>query len=686
MKHKFLLKAMLLLCALVAGSSSVWANDQTLFDVTTASNWETSASTYSSDIWSSNGCIFAYAANNNKGFAYVRLGGKNISGVDAYIATTTATTIQTKQLDVTVAQAKSNNGLTINSITLHVYGTYTSSTNAYSNEVEHISYDVSKYAAGTMTFKPSSGDYWNSGVYFKLVYNVSNSSTTKNYGTDVSKLVAKEYTSGGTPTVETPTFNHGTGTYTTAQSVELSCETASATIHYTMTEDGTTPDDPTESDATYSSAISVTKNGTIIKAKAFKAGSNASSVASATYTIQPTKPTFEVTTVVAGKVNRGTQLTMSAAAGNTIIYTTDGTAASYSEPNGDIYDTPITINNPMTIKAIAVDNYGNESQQTIATYAIYYAGGVDITPNFTFFGKAAAFSNTDFNEVTGTTAEGITVTLTRNDASIYANTSSMRFYKKNTLKIDAPAGKTITNVVFTQGNAQADDMTSTPNGYSSSTKTWSGDASSVTFTRPSDAASYLQFTNIEVVLAPKVTIASSGYSTIASSYALDCANLPSGLKAYKVSEISKSAVTLEEVTTAVAASTGLILEGTASTSYTIPVVASGTDISTTNKLHAAVTAYDCAANEVYILKGGKFCKVTGASTVPAGKAYLLASDVPASAPELVFDFGGEVTGINSIANSQELKANSPIYNLAGQRVAQPSKGLYIVNGKKVVIK
>ena len=183
-----------------------------------------------------------------------------------------------------------------------------------------------------------------------------------------------------------------------------------------------------------------------------------------------------------------------------------------------------------------------------------------------------------------------------------------------------------------------------------------------------------------------VPIASSGYSTIAKDVAFDCANLPEGLKAYKVPNISSTAVTLEEVTTAVAAGTGLILVGQPKTAYSIPLVASGTDISSTNKLHAAVTATDVAANEVYILKGGKFCKVTGASTVPAGKAYLLASDVPASAPELVFDFGGEVTGINSIANSQELKANSPIYNLAGQRVAQPTKGLYIVNGKKVVIK
>ena len=49
-------------------------------------------------------------------------------------------------------------------------------------------------------------------------------------------------------------------------------------------------------------------------------------------------------------------------------------------------------------------------------------------------------------------------------------------------------------------------------------------------------------------------------------------------------------------------------------------------------------------------------------------------------------FDGETTDIESIANSQEPMANSQYYNLAGQCVAQPTKGLYIVNGRKVAIK
>ena len=178
------------------------------------------------------------------------------------------------------------------------------------------------------------------------------------------------------------------------------------------------------------------------------------------------------------------------------------------------------------------------------------------------------------------------------------------------------------------------------------------------------------------------TIPTSGYGTIASAYALDCANLPDGLKAYQVTELTKETVTLEEVTEAVAAGTGLILKGTASETYAIPVAATGADISATNKLQAAVTATAVEANETYILQGGQFHKVTAASTIPAGKAYLRYADL-SMARELTLTFG-DATAIKAIDNSQLTIDN--YYNLKGQRVAAPQKGLYIQNGKKVIVK
>ncbi len=182
-------------------------------------------------------------------------------------------------------------------------------------------------------------------------------------------------------------------------------------------------------------------------------------------------------------------------------------------------------------------------------------------------------------------------------------------------------------------------------------------------------------------------IPTSTYGTIASAYALDCANLPSGLEAYKVKSTTTTSVELEQVTTAVAAGTGLILKGTAGETYDIPVVASGTDISGTNLLQAAVTATDIDADKAYIMQGGQFHLVNADSQVPAGKAYLLASDVPSSAPALMFVFADDMqtTGVQDV-RSKMADVRGDIFDLQGRKVANPTKGLYIMNGKKVMVK
>ena len=86
--------------------------------------------------------------------------------------------------------------------------------------------------------------------------------------------------------------------------------------------------------------------------------------------------------------------------------------------------------------------------------------------------------------------------------------------------------------------------------------------------------------------------------------------------------------------------------------------------------------------------GVEFQSLTGSYTdnkvtIPAGKAYLNVA-AAGSRLNIIFD-DNNTTSISTIANSQEPTANS-YYDLQGRRVAQPSKGLYIVNGKKVVVK
>ena len=163
----------------------------------------------------------------------------------------------------------------------------------------------------------------------------------------------------------------------------------------------------------------------------------------------------------------------------------------------------------------------------------------------------------------------------------------------------------------------------------------------------------------------------------------------SELKAYVVSSIGSKAV-LEEVTD-VPAGTGLVLVGTANTTYEISG-GTATSLGTTNQLigvkkatnisQSAPTTYD------YVLSNGKFVR-SEKGTLPAGKAYLPASAFSGGAPSLDVVFSGEdesdnTTGIKSISTSMS-KAYG-VFNLNGQRISQPTKGLYIVNGRKVVVK
>ena len=176
------------------------------------------------------------------------------------------------------------------------------------------------------------------------------------------------------------------------------------------------------------------------------------------------------------------------------------------------------------------------------------------------------------------------------------------------------------------------------------------------------------------------TLASSGTSSFSSSKALDFSAVV-GLKAYVVANVTSTAVTMTSVDAAPAA-TGLVLKGTGSTPYSIPVATTTPAAISVNKLVAAVERTNVGASNAWVLNGGEFKLYTG-EIVPAGKAYLPASEVPAGA-RLAMVFDGETTGISSAVS--EVLGNGRFYDLQGREVAQPTKGLYIVNGKKVILR
>ena len=178
------------------------------------------------------------------------------------------------------------------------------------------------------------------------------------------------------------------------------------------------------------------------------------------------------------------------------------------------------------------------------------------------------------------------------------------------------------------------------------------------------------------------TIGSTGWSTFVCGAPLDFTSV-TGLKAYIVTGHSGNAITTTQMTGTVPANTPLLLEGATTA---IPVAASSSTDVSANLLKAGAAISAEAGKTKYVLANNSgtatFMKVVSDVTVPASKAYLEFNE-EISAPALSLSFG-DVTGINEIQGAA-LKVNG-YYDLLGRKVANPTKGLYIVNGKKVVIK
>ncbi|WP_024998710.1 leucine-rich repeat domain-containing protein [Prevotella falsenii] len=88
-------------------------------------------------------------------------------------------------------------------------------------------------------------------------------------------------------------------------------------------------------------------------------------------------------------------------------------------------------------------------------------------------------------------------------------------------------------------------------------------------------------------------------------------------------------------------------------------------------------------------KYGKFVKVMDGVKIPYFKAYFRLKNSPTSPAKgfsIVFDDEDVPAGIDGITEFGKDNDNAPYYNLNGVQVSKPSKGVYIHNGKKVIIK
>jgi hypothetical protein len=190
----------------------------------------------------------------------------------------------------------------------------------------------------------------------------------------------------------------------------------------------------------------------------------------------------------------------------------------------------------------------------------------------------------------------------------------------------------------------------------------------------------------DATTSESVTITSAGWATYCSPYALDFSSSIANLtKAYLITGNSGKTLTLEQITGTIPANTGILLEGEGAVS--IPVVASSSTDVSANILKGVTAPTVKDAESIYVLMnetpGVGFYKNNNEFTVGANTAYIDATDLASARAFYLFD--DMTTGVNDV-RVKTTDNIGEVYNLAGQRVAKPTKGLYIVNGKKVVIK
>ena len=193
------------------------------------------------------------------------------------------------------------------------------------------------------------------------------------------------------------------------------------------------------------------------------------------------------------------------------------------------------------------------------------------------------------------------------------------------------------------------------------------------------------------------TVPSSGIGTFSSPTNM---LLPDGLTAHYCTTYnnSSSTIAVSDIDGGIVpANTGVLMRGTGGETYLLTVTTDAAADITDNALVAVVEATHIEPTSGdytnFMLKSGKFVKIAadnGDVKMPANRAYLqvLTSEIPTGgdAKSISLLWGGDVTVIGDPSVGDAVPAKC--YTIDGRKLnAKPTaKGLYIVNGKKVIIR
>ena len=199
------------------------------------------------------------------------------------------------------------------------------------------------------------------------------------------------------------------------------------------------------------------------------------------------------------------------------------------------------------------------------------------------------------------------------------------------------------------------------------------------------------------------TVPTSGIGTFSADVNL---TLPDGLKAHfctYLKEVDEGlAIKILNIDGKVInQNTGVLLSGTPGETYQLRYTSEAGSATEGNKLVPVVesTHIEAVVGEYtnYMMKGGRFIKIKDEEEtvmMPAHRAYLpllttAVSSTSGGAKSVVLLLWDDdvVTGIERMRNVEnEIMRNESIYNLNGQKLSAPRKGINIINGRKVIVK
>ena len=478
-------KFFLFLTLLTLSVGQMWGAEELYKTATFTSSNCTNNSSYTSNITCTVGTdswSLVNAANNNGGWNYVKMGAKKAKAADATKVTTCSVNTSAAYSDA-ITKVVVYGTLDRGSVSAKLI--YASNSAYTSNKVESdaiTTFDKD----GKMIFEVASPT---ASRYYKVELVCSNTTTTNG----VVSLTKVEYYHQAAAPSYTITAQSSNNTYGT---VSLDGSVITAT--------------PAANCRIASTAYNVTSGSATVTRGT---GDNINK-----FTVSPSsnctvRINFEQIPTHKISFNTGGLVDIADATGiqEGVVYNISQTpAASLTEhcEYGTFvgWTTASSIANP-SVKPTIITSYemGNSDVTLYAVYKKIEGDLSEVTVNFGFsnWGKTAQFSGSDFDNLSQE-VDGVTVTDARNTGSLYANNTSTRFYKANELTF--ASDENISSIVFTVSSYQTDITANVGTCTATSTEfSWEGTAKSVTFTRPSNASSYAQFSSAKVIVGDGVT-------------------------------------------------------------------------------------------------------------------------------------------------------------------------------------